>query len=46
MSQAHGMHLLRTAAEFVKRRVPGLHIKITDGAGSMTVYVEMTNGSA
>jgi hypothetical protein len=44
MTQSQGMHLLRSTVEFVKRKVPRLHITITDGLGNMTIYVEMTNG--
>lgn len=45
MTQVHGMQLLRTTAEWVNRRVPALRVVITDGVGSMTIHVEMTNGS-
>lgn len=45
MTQTQGMQLLRTIAQWINRSVPALHISITDGPGSMTIYAELTNGS-
>lgn len=45
LTQTQGLELLRRLAQWVDQKVPLLRVSITDGVGSMTIYVEVTHGS-
>jgi hypothetical protein len=45
LTQMQGLEMLRRIAQWIDQKVPALHVKITDGVGSMTIYVEVTHGS-